>query len=342
VAPINLEPESIMTSRHLPACLRHALRIAAVTVGFGLTGISALAHADGALVRLLRPADAERLAGLDEARRAAVAAAQRHPDAALRAEFAQMMAGEPQTLRDGFDASGEWQCRIGRLSATGELAVFPWYRCRIDDDGAGWRLRKLDGSDRTDGRFYDQGERAMVYLGARGTPSAPAPRYGAQPSRDQVALAVRPGPDRLRLEFPRVSATVPFEVIELRRAPAPAAPRAPALRTRHGLTLQWIGWDRRGEALIERRDGRSVIRGEQRSADGTDYVTIEGEIIDFTGTGFTLRGRVVIRVGIENAGQPCTREGDLRFQAPPGRAYWRMQATRSPCSTLTDYVDVYF
>lgn len=23
-------------------------------------------------------------------------------------------------------------------------------------------------------------------------------------------------------------------------------------------------------------------------------------------------------------------------------AYWRLQASRSPCSTLTDYIDVYF
>lgn len=340
--PINLTRHSIMNSMLLPIRVDLTRRIAATAAVLCLVGAVGPVQADGALVRLLRPADAERLARVDETRSAALAAAQRHPDAALRAEFAQMMAGGPQTLRDGFDAAGDWQCRIGRVSAVGELAVFPWYRCRIDDDGAGWRLRKLDGSERTDGRFYDQGERAMVYLGALGTPSAPAPRYGEQPSRDQVALAVRPGPDRLRLEFPRVSATVPFEVIELRRAPAPAMPSAPTLRSRHGLTLQWIGWDRRGEAVVERRNGRSFIRGEQRSADGADYVTIEGEIVDFTAAGFTLRGRVVIRVGFENAGQPCTRDGDLRFQAPPGRAYWRLQAMRSPCSTLTDYVDIYF
>lgn len=328
-----------MLDDRLPTCLAKALRIAAMTAALGLAAVTAPARADGTLLRLLRPADADRLAHLDDTRRAALAAVARHPDAALRAEFGRMLDGEPQTLRDGFDATGDWQCRIGRVSADGALAVFPWYRCRIDDDGAGWRLRKLEGSERTDGRFYDQGERAMVYLGALGSPTNSAPRYGAQPSRDQVALAVRPGADRLRLEFPRVSATVSFEVIELRRASAPAAP---VLGSRHGLTLQWIGWDRRGEAVVERRDGRSFIRGEQRSADGADYVSLEGEIVDFTGAGFTLRGRVVTRVGFENAGQPCTREGDLRFQAPPGRAYWRLQAMRSPCSTLTDYVDLYF
>lgn len=331
-----------MPAARLSFYVRPAARCGAAMAAFWLGAIGAPAHADGALPRLLRPADAERLARLDEARSAALAAAQRHPDATLRTEFVRMLDGTPQTLRDGFDATGDWQCRIGRVGVNGTLAVFPWYRCRVDDDGAGWRLRKLDGSERTDGRFYDQGERAMVYLGARGSPSAPAPRYGEQPSRDQVALAVRPGPDRLRLEFPRVSEAVPFEVIELRRASAAIAPTAPALRGRHGLTLQWIGWERRGEAVIERRDGRTLIRGEQRSADGADYVSLEGEIVDFTSAGFTLRGRVVTRVGFDNAGQPCVREGDLRFQAPPGRAYWRLQAMRSPCSTLTDYVDVYF
>lgn len=328
-----------MTSSYPTGRVDLIIRIAATAAVLGLSCATAPAQADGVLLRLLRPADAERLARFDEARSAALAAALRHPDAALRAEFGRMMDGEPRTLRDGFDAAGDWQCRIGRVGADGALALFPWYRCRIDDDGAGWRLRTLEGSERTEGRFYDQGERAMVYLGALGTPSAPAPRYGEQPSRDQVALAVRPGPDRLRLEFPRASAMVPFEVIELRRASAPVAP---ALGARHGLTLQWVGWDRRGDAVIERREGRLFIRGEQRSADGADYVTINGEIVDFTGMGFTLRGRVVTRVGFDNAGQPCTRTGDLRFQAPPGRAYWRLQAMRSPCSTLTDYVDLYF
>jgi len=121
-----------------------------------------------------------------------------------------------------------------------------------------------------------------------------------------------------------------------------AAPVVSALGRQHGLTLQWIGWDRRGQAVVERRAGRAFMRGEQRSADGADYLILDGEIVDVDRAGFTLRGRIVTRVGFDNDGQPCVREGDLRFQAPPGRAYWRLQASRSPCSTLTDYIDVYF
>lgn len=309
------------------------------TLALALAVAAGGAHADGALVQLLRPADAARLAQLDALRAQAIATAQRQADSVAQAEFERMLAGEPLALRDGFDATGDWQCRIGRVSADGALAIFPWYRCRIDDDGAGWRLRKLEGSDRTDGRFYDNGERAMIYLGALGTPAQPAPRYGEQPALDRVAVAVRPAPDRLRLEFPQPAAGVPFEVMELRRA---AAPAVPSLAARHGLTLQWIGWERRGEAQVARRDGRVFIRGEQRSADGADFVTIDGEIVDFTGSAFTLRGRVITRVAFDNAGQPCVREGDLRFVAAPGRRYWRLHEARRPCSTITDYVDLYF
>ena len=81
------------------------------------------------------------------------------------------------------------------------------------------------GSQRMSGRFYTIDDRTLVYLGALHFASeAPLP-YGRDAQRDQVALAVRPGRDRVRLEFPSPSFDSMFDILEMRRVGAAAPPR---------------------------------------------------------------------------------------------------------------------
>jgi hypothetical protein len=106
-----------------------------------------------------------------------------------------------------------------KLGKSAGLVVYGWFRCRIVDDGAGWRLDKLNGSQRVSGRFYDDGDTRMILAGALSFAEEPRQAYGKPGARNQVAYAVRPGPDRLRLEFPEPEYESLFDVMELERVP---------------------------------------------------------------------------------------------------------------------------
>jgi hypothetical protein len=183
--------------------------------------------ADGELPKLLSAADQTRLQRFDVVRAEALAAARAGGAAADHAQLEAALAGDASPLQ-GVDVAGDWQCRTFKLGKTLPLVVYGWFRCRIDDDGAGWRLRKLDGSQRTAGRFYDIGNDRMVYLGVSTLGGQRPVSYGSDPQRDQVAIAVVPGRDRLRLEFPLPQFDSMFDVMELRRPLRGAEPAPPA------------------------------------------------------------------------------------------------------------------
>ena len=179
------------------------------------------AHADGALQRTMTPRDQQRLAGFDAARAAALDAARAGGAKDDVAALGAALAGDALGFGDGYDMGGEWRCRVMKLGRAVPLVVHGWFRCVVADDGSGWRLAKTGGSQRMSGRFYTIDDRTLVYLGALHFASeAPLP-YGRDAGRDQVAVAVRPGPDRLRLEFPSPTFDSMFDILEMRRAPAP-------------------------------------------------------------------------------------------------------------------------
>ena len=174
------------------------------------------ALADGAIVRLLTPADKARLERFETVRSTAVAEAKARGAPADVAALERALSGTPMSVRQ-FDPAGAWRCRTIKLGKSAGLVVYGWFRCRIVDDGAGWRLDKLTGSQRVSGRFYDDGETRMVFAGALSMADEPRQAYGRPGARNQVAVAVRPGPDRLRLEFPEPEVESVFDVMELER-----------------------------------------------------------------------------------------------------------------------------
>lgn len=186
---------------------------ALICLAFSLAGP---ARADGAIVRLLTAQDRDRLARLDATRSAALADARARGAPADVAVLEGVMSGRLLSVRSA-DLTGDWRCRTLKLGKSAGLVAYGWFRCRIVDDGAGWRLDKLTGSQRISGRFYDDGETRMIFAGALSFGDEPRAAYGRPGARNQVGVAVRPGPDRLRLEFPEPEFESAFDVMDLER-----------------------------------------------------------------------------------------------------------------------------
>lgn len=186
---------------------------ALICLAFSLAGP---ARADGAIVRLLTAQDRDRLARLDATRSAALADARARGGPADVAVLEGVMSGRLLSVRSA-DLTGDWRCRTLKLGKSAGLVAYGWFRCRIVDDGAGWRLDKLTGSQRISGRFYDDGETRMIFAGALSFGDEPRAAYGRPGARNQVGVAVRPGPDRLRLEFPEPEFESAFDVMDLER-----------------------------------------------------------------------------------------------------------------------------
>ena len=193
---------------------------AAVTVALALCVLSPFgqpARADGVFVQLVTPADREKLAKINDTREQALAEARAGGTRQYLDILDQTLAGDLLSLREGFDPVGAWRCRTLKLGKGAPIVVYGWFDCRITDDGAGWFLEKRTGSQRTSGRFYDNGDKEMYYLGVLSVDGDPKAAYGSAPERNQVARAVRPGPNRLRLEFPMPQFESRFDILEMER-----------------------------------------------------------------------------------------------------------------------------
>lgn len=161
--------------------------------------------------------DAARLDAFDRIRDGAIAEAK----AGGSAEDLAVLDGieaRPARSFDDFDLSGDWQCRTVKVGGPAPLVVYDWFRCRVDDDGAGWRLEKLTGSQRTVGRFFNDGDSRQIYLGAFHVAGDPLPSYGAGPASDQAGYVLRDGEQTWRIEFPAPAYESKLDILEFRPA----------------------------------------------------------------------------------------------------------------------------
>ena len=181
--------------------------------------MTASAWADGPFPGSLSQADQQALAQHDTRIEQFVHNARQHADAADQAVLARLFQGKAVEVAPG-KVAGDWRCRSIQMSQTPDLPVVVYrdFRCRITDDGAGLRLTKLTGSQRTAGTFYDVGAHRLGYAGALALgEDKRAPRYGQQPERDQVGYLVPLSATHLRLELQQASRPGAFEILELRR-----------------------------------------------------------------------------------------------------------------------------
>jgi hypothetical protein len=171
--------------------------------------------ADGVVDKLMTPGDKARLEKYDETRKTALEEAK----AGTASEFSEleaMLAKPLQSLPD-FDLGGDWRCRTVKAGGAATLVVYGWFKCKVSDDGSGWMLEKTSGSQRTTGRFFDDGEKRLIYLGSFSVNDEPAKPYGSGPESDQVGYAFRTGPAEWRIEFPAPHYESKLDILELKR-----------------------------------------------------------------------------------------------------------------------------
>jgi len=176
------------------------------------------AQADGPFPDMLTSADRDRLSMFDPIRRDILAYVGQHASRLDREELNHVLSGSATDLAPA-DMAGDWRCRSIQMWRDPGLPIVIYgdFRCRVTDDGAGLRLEKLTGSQRTGGTFYDVGETRLGYAGAQALGNEKTiPRYGAKRERNQAGYLMPISRDRMRLEFPRPT-NAEFEILELRR-----------------------------------------------------------------------------------------------------------------------------
>jgi hypothetical protein len=200
---------------HLTATRENAMKTA-WTIALLVMLAPTPSFATGEIESLITQADRARLEKFDDARREAFAEARKEGDP-RDIELLDEIDARPKLPFSGFDLTGDWKCRTIKTGGPGPLVVYGWFRCRVTDDGSGWRLEKLSGSQRTTGRFFDETATSLTYLGAFYIAGDEPPAYGADPDTDQVGRAFRSADDRWRIEFPLPRYESKFDILEFSR-----------------------------------------------------------------------------------------------------------------------------
>ena len=98
------------------------------------------------------------------------------------------------------------------------LVVYDWFKCRVTDDGSGWMLEKTSGSQRTKGRFFDDGDKRLTYLGSFYVDWRSGQALWQRPRERSIRLRV---PDRRQAIPHRIAGTPGYElkldILEFRR-----------------------------------------------------------------------------------------------------------------------------
>jgi Domain of unknown function (DUF4893) len=164
---------------------------------------TAPALADGALDKIISPRDRDRLENFQKTEAEALQQALRGDPGEVEILTA-ALSGKALPIEGDFDPTGRWRCRV--IKAGGDeflpLVVYGWFKCRISDDGSGWFVEKISGSQRLTGRLYTKSATELVFLGAGHVNDDPPRKYGEDAEQDQVALVTRRGKDKLVFEFP--------------------------------------------------------------------------------------------------------------------------------------------
>lgn len=174
------------------------------------------ALADGVVDKLITPADRIRLNNYAQTRQQAIAEAISGGEAGELAQLETILAKRVQSFAD-FDMTGNWQCRTIKTGGQLPLVIYGWFKCRVTDDGSGWKLEKISGSQRTTGRFYDESDRRLIYLGSQYVNEEKPKPYGSGAETDQVGYAFRTGPKEWRIELPAPHYESKLDILEFRR-----------------------------------------------------------------------------------------------------------------------------
>lgn len=182
----------------------------------GLLCASMPALADGELDKLITAADRQRMEKYGETRKEALAEA-KAGGSADEVAILDDLVGKPAQSWAGFDMTGDWRCRTIKVGGNLPLVVYGWFKCRVTDDGSGWTLEKLSGSQRTKGRFFDDGDKRLVYLGSFFVSGEKPAPYGSGPDSDQFGYVFRTDAQAFRIELPEPRYESKLDVMEFRK-----------------------------------------------------------------------------------------------------------------------------
>ena len=174
------------------------------------------AFADGEFDKLITVADRERMEKYGETRKEALAEAKAGGAPEDVVVLDAIVNKQPQSW-SGLDMTGNWQCRTIKAGGLVPLVIYGWFKCKVTDDGSGWMLEKISGSQRTKGRFFDDGDKRLTYLGSFYVAGEPVKPYGSGPDSDQFGFAFRTGAKEFRIELPAPRYESKLDLIEFRR-----------------------------------------------------------------------------------------------------------------------------
>lgn len=116
--------------------------------------------------------------------------------------------------------AGDYRCRAYKLGAkaTGNLdfVAYPYFDCRIEDEGEVLSFYKLSGSQRPVGLIFKESDSRAMFLGTLvlGDEQS-ALQYGQDSSRDMAGVVERVDAARWRLVLPYPAFESVLDVIEL-------------------------------------------------------------------------------------------------------------------------------
>ena len=181
----------------------------------GFIALTLPAHADGEVQKLITAADKARLDKYGETRKAALEEAKAGNPSEVR-QLNELLA-KPLVAFSDKDLTGNWKCRTIKAGGISPLIIYGWFKCKVTDDGSGWRLAKISGSQRTTGRFFDDGDKRSIYLGSFSVNNDKAKPYGSGLESDQVGYAFRNSASEWRIEFPAPYYESKLDIMEFKR-----------------------------------------------------------------------------------------------------------------------------
>ena len=172
--------------------------------------------------------------------------------------------------------------------------------------------------------------------------STPPPEYSANSSGPSLAPADDPEPPRPPAEKP-LEEEVLLEAQVDHDPPTTILDRAAAdrLLSNSGVTLQWIGWEERGEMRASMIGETMWLSGGQGGKDDPrGGLWVSGRVVTIAADHFILDGHISIQ-NAPDQGRSCHLKKYMRFAITQNRKYWRLREFEW-CDGLTDYIDIYF
>lgn len=202
------------------------MRFAAALLLFAFSGCSMLQPTTGVVAKPQRDwravatsADRERLRGWRDAFTSALAAARSSGHSAEIDREGALL--EPDAALGGQPIpNGLYRCRVIKLGAKSpgmlDYVAYPWFSCRVQQDGDLQTFAKLTGSQRQVGLVFPGDQLRQVFLGTLMlADEARATHYGGDPERDVAGFVERIGPGRWRLVMPWPNFESRLDVMEL-------------------------------------------------------------------------------------------------------------------------------